>query len=84
MSRSRSEASVSRSLLSNDAQQTSRDQTIRYDRLSVDRTAEDGGGREMAVSADDGTCRSVELRLQQKKIKKIRITYVYRERRELT
>ena len=61
--------SVSSSLLSNDAQQNTTNITRPiddlYDRLSVDRTAEDGGGREMAVSADDCICRSVELQLRQ-------------------
>jgi len=56
---------VSSSLLSNDAQQSTTNITWPiddlYDWLSVDRTAEHGGGREMAVSADDFTCRSVEL-----------------------
>jgi len=53
--------SVSSSLLSNSTKQTSHDLTSADNRFTAQlTTGENGGGREMVVSAADYTCRSVE------------------------
>ena len=58
----RTELVVSSSLLSNDTRQTSRDLTTAYGRCTAQLTTgeDNGGGREMVLSAVDYTRRSVE------------------------